>query len=64
MLQGVLPNSDDDRRDRGDEGPRYQPLMVVLVAACVGIVVDRYWPRPVGFWWAISGGGLLGWMLL
>ena len=43
---------------------RYQPLVIVLGATAAGIVADRYWPRPVGLWWAVGGGAGLGWLLL
>ncbi len=44
-------------------GPRYQPLVIVLAAACAGIVADRFWPMPVLAWWAaaaIAWGAWLG----
>ncbi len=43
---------------------RYQPLVVVLVAVCAGIVADRFWPRNVFAWWLIAGGAWAGWLLL
>jgi competence protein ComEC len=43
-----------------DGGPRYQPLVIVAVAVCAGIVADRYLALPVGAWWAA---GVLAWAL-
>ncbi len=42
--------------------PRYQPLVIVLVAVCAGVVADRFWPLSVAAWWAIAGGAWLGWL--
>lgn len=36
------------------EAPRYQPLVIVLAAACAGIVIDRYWPLPAAAWWTAA----------
>jgi competence protein ComEC len=44
--------------------PNYHPLVVVLVAACAGIVLDRYWPRPLRAWGAVALLGLLAWAAL
>ena len=44
-------------------GPRYQPLVVVLTAAVAGILLDRFWPLPLGAWWALAVGGLAIWLL-
>ncbi len=45
-----------------DRTPRYQPLVIVLVAVCAGIVGDRFWPRPVLVWWAGAGGAWCVWL--
>jgi len=44
--------------------PRYQPLVIVLIAACVGIVADRYWLASVFRWWTVAGVGWVAWLLL
>ena len=44
--------------------PPYQPLVVVLAAASLGIVADRFWPLPLGAWWAMAVGGLTAWAIL
>jgi competence protein ComEC len=46
------------------EAPRYQPLVIVLVAVCVGIVADRFLPLPVLVWWVGAGGALATWLAL
>ena len=43
---------------------QYQPLVIVLVAVCAGIVADRYWPASVLVWWAIAGVGWSAWLAL
>ncbi|HYW80419.1 MAG TPA: ComEC/Rec2 family competence protein [Thermoguttaceae bacterium] len=48
------PTADGKR----DLSPRYQPMVIVLAAVCLGIVVDRFWPCSVFFWWTVAG---LGW---
>jgi len=40
----------------------YQPLVIVLLAVCAGIVGDRYWPLPVVVWWAVAGGAWVVWL--
>ncbi|MBN1394037.1 MAG: ComEC/Rec2 family competence protein [Pirellulales bacterium] len=42
----------------------YHPLVIVLVAAAAGIVVDRYWPPRIETWWASAVAGLLIWSIL
>jgi len=42
---------------------RYQPLVIVALAVCAGIVADRYQPLPIGGWWLAAGGGLVLWWL-
>ncbi|MEN6457530.1 MAG: ComEC/Rec2 family competence protein [Thermoguttaceae bacterium] len=41
--------------------PAYQPLVVVCVAAAVGILVDRHCPIPLCGWTVAAGGSLLVW---
>ncbi len=56
--------------------PRYQPLVVVVIAAAAGMVLDRYappafvesataTPMPSWFfaWWLLSSGCLFAWWL-
>ena len=42
--------------------PRYQPLVLVLVAAVVGILLDRFWPLPLWAWWTAATCGLAIWL--
>jgi competence protein ComEC len=58
-----MPGPSQPIEPRGDV-PRYQPLVIVLVAACTGIVADRYWPLPVWVWWGIAGAALAAWAWL
>lgn len=44
-----------------EPGPRYAPLVIVAVAACAGIVVDRYAPISLLTWLSISAGLLVAW---
>jgi competence protein ComEC len=44
--------------------PRYQPLVIVLAAACVGIAADRYWPLPLAAWWLVTLGTCCVWLVL
>ena len=44
--------------------PRYQPLVIVLAAAVVGILLDRFWPLPLGVWCFIAMAGLAVWLAL
>ncbi len=39
---------------------RYQPLVVLLAAFCLGIVVDRHFPLSVAVWWTL---GAAAWAL-
>ncbi|MEN6366932.1 MAG: ComEC/Rec2 family competence protein [Thermoguttaceae bacterium] len=43
--------------------PRYQPLVIVLAAAALGIVGDRFGPLPVGAWGGAAVVGLIGWRM-
>jgi len=44
-----------------DDTARYSPLVVVLVAACAGIVADRFGGIVLAAWWTIAGGALVAW---
>ncbi|MEX2560725.1 MAG: ComEC/Rec2 family competence protein, partial [Pirellulales bacterium] len=46
------------------EGPRYQPLVIVLAAVCAGMAGDRFAPWPAQAWWAVAAGGWLAWLVL
>ena len=50
--------------DRGPSSPRYQPLVIVLAAACVGIAADRSWPLPLAAWWLVTLGTCGVWLVL
>ena len=43
---------------------RYQPLVIVLAAAAMGIVADRFRPLPLGAWWVLAVGALVIWTAL
>lgn len=47
-----------------DERPRYQPLVIALVAVCAGIVCDRRAPLAVGFWLATAAASWCVWLPL
>lgn len=49
--------------DRADI-PRYQPLLIVLVAACAGIAIDFYWPLSFATWSTAALLSLGIWFLL
>ena len=44
--------------------PKYHPLVIVLVAACVGIVADRRFELPLGLSGTVAGGMWVGWVVL
>lgn len=44
------------------DGPRYQPLVIVLAAVCAGIVADRSWAVSVFLWWAVAGASWATWL--
>ena len=44
-------------------GDRWQPLVVVLVAVCGGIVWDRFWPLPIAWWGIVAVGGVGLWLV-
>jgi len=57
----------EDPTQRKTERPqavRYQPLVIVLVAVCAGIVADRTWGVPVGVWSGVAGATWVGWATL
>jgi len=44
--------------------PKYQPLVIVLVAVAAGILADRYCPLPVFAWWAAAAAAWAAWLVL
>ncbi len=42
----------------------YQPLVIVLAAAVVGIAADRHWPVALYAWWGAAGAAWIGWLVL
>ena len=57
-----MPGPSRETAEPGVDTPAYQPLVIVLVAVCAGIVADRYWPLPVVVWWAVAGGAWVVWL--
>lgn len=55
--------SPDAARQRPD-APRYQPLVIVLVAVCAGIVADRLLGLPLAVWWPAAAIAWTAWLLL
>jgi len=45
-----------------ERNPGYQPLVVVAVAVCAGIVLDRYLPARLGLWWLLAAGAWCVWV--
>ena len=43
--------------------PRYQPLVLFLLAAWAGIVVDRFTPIPFLWWLGAAGAAILLWLV-
>ncbi len=56
------PSPDAAAGDPWHRPARYQPLVIVLAAAVVGIVADRHWPLAGYAWWAVAGAAWLGWL--
>lgn len=54
----ATPDGDQPRRQTA----RYQPLVVVLVSACAGILADRYWPPSLFAWWSLAGLAWAAWL--
>ncbi|NLE38524.1 MAG: DUF4131 domain-containing protein, partial [Pirellulaceae bacterium] len=42
----------------------YQPLLLVLVAVCLGIFLDRHAAPSPGVWWGVAAAGWLAWLVL
>jgi len=45
-------------------GPRYQPLVLVALAVCAGIVADRRLGWPATVWWTLAGLAWIAWWAL
>jgi len=45
-------------------GPKYHPLVIVLIAVCAGVLADRGWGLPLGLWWTASAMLLAGWFMI
>ncbi|MGD9721551.1 MAG: ComEC/Rec2 family competence protein [Pirellulales bacterium] len=62
-----IPGQDRPRRPANVPHPprdEHQPLVLVLLAVCAGIVADRYVPLSVGCWWPLAVLAWTGWLLL
>ena len=57
----AMPAPPLDAANKPALGPRYHPLVIVLVAAAAGIIFDRHWPLRVEAWWVLAAGGLTAW---
>jgi competence protein ComEC len=57
-----MPGPSEKSAEPRADAARYQPLVIVLVAVCAGIVVDRFWPMPVGAWWVVAAGAWFVWL--
>jgi len=61
----LMPESPPETAESKSDGPgveaaRYQPLVIVLVAACAGIVADRLLGLPLVVWWPAT---LIAWLV-
>jgi len=64
-MPNASPNfSKPDRKESRPDEVRYQPLVMVLVAVCVGIFVDRYRPMSVFWWWTLAAAAWTVWLAL
>lgn len=59
MTDALSPSAEDCRRT-----PAYHPLVIVLVAVCVGIVTDRWLEAPLGVTWTAAAGLWVAWLVL
>ncbi len=53
-----------DAAEKPAPGPRYHPLVIVLVAAASGIIFDRHWPLRVEAWWVLAAVWLAAWIAI
>ena len=44
--------------------PRYQPLVIVLAAACAGVLADRLLAWPLSVWWPAAAVAWIAWLVL
>ena len=57
----IMAAADPKSEAKREPTPGYHPLVVAIVAAAAGMVVDRYRPLPVAAWWTIAAACLCGW---
>ncbi len=50
--------------ERNFTGARYQPLVVILLAFCVGVLLDRTWPLSAVVWWIAALVALAAWLVV
>ena len=44
--------------------PRQHPLVVLAVAVCTGILIDRHLPLELAWWWVLTALALLIWLIV
>ncbi|MEX0978654.1 MAG: ComEC/Rec2 family competence protein, partial [Pirellulales bacterium] len=54
----------NELRHRVARDTTYRPLVVVLAAACGGVVLDRYAAWPAMLWWLVALVAWIGWLLV
>lgn len=59
---GVMASTPNEPQTSMPSAARYQPLVVVLAAAAVGVGVDRWLGVPLALWWAAAAAAWLGWL--
>ena len=60
----AMPAPPLDAANKPAPGPRYHPLVIVLVAAASGIIFDRHWPLRVEAWWVLAAVWLAAWIAI
>jgi competence protein ComEC len=58
----VMRQSPAESDDPSFRGPRYHPLVLVLIAVALGILADRRLGLPLAFWWPAAVGAWLVWL--
>ena len=59
-----MSDAPTEPRSNRPTSARYQPLVIVLVAVCAGILADRRLEMPVGLWWMIAIVAWAAWLAL
>jgi len=59
-----MPNALPRTAGHVSDAPKYQPLVIVLAAACAGVAADRLLSWPVASWWTAAGAAWAGWLVL